>query len=108
MWKFQGKVHIQQDLDASSKQRLKTHCLYPNVEVPLQANGSVNILEVIKSTVCVFDNKIISFGSSRSYKNSKHLLINFKRNVEVPRESTYTTGSRCFFKTAVKDTLPLP
>lgn len=45
--------------------------LFPSVKnVPLQANGSVDILEVVKSTVCTFNWKTIALGSIRSYNTS--------------------------------------
>ncbi|RIB30489.1 hypothetical protein C2G38_2152406 [Gigaspora rosea] len=59
------------------------------VDVPLQADGSVDILETVKSTVRIFDQKIIALGSSCSYKSSNHLFVDSEQNVEVPRESTY-------------------
>src|SRR6266542_3238429 len=61
----------------------------PSIEVPLQANGTVNIFEVVKSVVCTFDPKTIALGSFRSYKNSNNLLIDSKQNIRVPRESVY-------------------
>jgi hypothetical protein len=57
--------------------------------VPLQSNGSVDVLEVVKSTVCTFNPKTIALGSSRSYKSLNHLLVDSKQNVKVPRESIY-------------------
>ena len=59
------------------------------MDVPLLVNGSVDIFEVVKSTVRSFDSKTIALGSSRSYKRSNHLLVDSKQNVKVPRESTY-------------------
>jgi hypothetical protein len=59
------------------------------MDVPLHTNGSVDVLEVVKSTVRTFNPKTIAFGSSRSYKSSNHLLVDCKQNVKVPRESTY-------------------
>jgi hypothetical protein len=55
----------------------------------MQANGSVDVLEVVKSTVRTFNPKTIALGSSRSYKSSNHLLVDCKQDVKVPRESTY-------------------
>ncbi len=57
--------------------------------MPLQANGSVNTLEVIKSAVCTFDQKTIALGFTRSYKCSNHLQVEAKCNECVPRESVY-------------------
>ena len=59
------------------------------MDVPLHTNGSVDVFEVVKSTVRTFNPKTIAFRSSRSYKSSNHLLIDCKQNVKVPRESTY-------------------
>ncbi|CAG8455397.1 15864_t:CDS:2 [Funneliformis caledonium] len=47
--------------------------------VPLKANGSLDILEVIKSAVHIFDKDTIEIGSSRSYKSSKHLRIDYEQ-----------------------------
>src|SRR5208282_6752210 len=67
----------------------ETSWFYPNIEVPLQANGGVNTLEIIKSTVRTFDQKTIALGSTRSYKCSNHLQVEAKCNECVPRESVY-------------------
>ena len=79
-------------VDSSSKKQ----CVVPNISffcpdvgVPLQANGSVDVLEVVKSTVRIFNPKTIALGSSRSYKSSNYLLVDSKQNVKVPRESIY-------------------
>ncbi|CAJ0842628.1 15203_t:CDS:2 [Entrophospora sp. SA101] len=63
--------------------------LFPNEDVPMQANGSVNILEVVKSVVRTFDKNTIAQGSFRSYKSSNHLCIDSKKRAKVPRESVY-------------------
>ena len=63
--------------------------LCPDTDIPLRPNGSVDVLEVIKSAVCLFNKKTISLGSSRSFKNSNYLVVDSKQNVKVPRESTY-------------------
>ncbi|CAG8688489.1 12982_t:CDS:2, partial [Funneliformis caledonium] len=55
-------------------------CFYPDIDVPLRGNGSVNTLEVIKSAVCTFDQKTIALGSTRSYKCSNHLQVESKCN----------------------------
>ncbi|RIB00565.1 hypothetical protein C2G38_2129665 [Gigaspora rosea] len=59
------------------------------MNVPLQANGGVNTLEIIKSAVRVFDQKTIALGSTRSYKCSNHLQVESKCDECVPRESVY-------------------
>lgn len=74
---------------SSKKQCIGLDCFCPDMDVPLQVNGSVDILEVVKSTVRTFDPKTIALGSSRSYKSSNHLLVDSKQNAKVPRESTY-------------------
>ncbi|CAG8787293.1 5027_t:CDS:2, partial [Racocetra persica] len=78
-------------ISSSKKQRIVPDIsrFCPDAEVPLQANGSVDVFEVVKSTVRIFDSKTIALGSSRSYKRSNHLLVDSKPNVKVPRESTY-------------------
>ncbi|CAG8515708.1 8397_t:CDS:2 [Funneliformis caledonium] len=76
-------------INTSAKKQYIESCFCPSVDVPLQADGSVDILETVKSTVHVFDQKIITLGSSRSYKSSNHLLVDSEQNVEVPRESLY-------------------
>jgi hypothetical protein len=62
---------------------------YPDIDLPLQANRTVDVFEIIKSTVRTFDPKTIALGSTRSYKTSSHLRVDSKCNVYVPRESTY-------------------
>jgi len=52
--------------------------------LPLQANGTVDILEVTKSAVRTFDQRTIFLGSTRSYKSSNHLLVNCETNVKFP------------------------
>ena len=64
-------------------------CFCPNIDVPLQVNGSVDIFKIVKSAVCSFDQKTIAFGSFRSYKSSNHLLVDSEQNAKVPQESTY-------------------
>ncbi|CAG8496825.1 7051_t:CDS:2 [Funneliformis mosseae] len=96
LWRKNIKERKRQRESASTNSSSKKQCVVPeiscfcpSVDVPLQANGSVDILETVKSTICVFDRKIISLGSSRSYKSSNHLLVDSEQNVKVPRESTY-------------------
>ncbi|CAG8703618.1 14050_t:CDS:1, partial [Gigaspora rosea] len=64
-------------------------CFCPSVDVPLQANGFVNTLEVLKSAVRTFDQKTIALGSTRSYKYSNNLQVDSKCNESVPRECVY-------------------
>ena len=40
-------------------------CFVPDEDVPLKANGSLGILEEIKSAVHTFDKDTIEIGSSR-------------------------------------------
>ncbi|CAG8657761.1 19432_t:CDS:2, partial [Racocetra fulgida] len=63
-------------IDAPTKKQCvvpETSWFCPDMNVPLQANGGVNTLEIIKSAVRVFDQKTIALGSTRSYKCSNHL-----------------------------------
>ncbi|KAF0484103.1 P-loop containing nucleoside triphosphate hydrolase protein [Gigaspora margarita] len=67
----------------------RNKCFCPSVDLPLQANGFVNTLEVLKSAVRAFDQKTVALGSTRSYKCSNHLQVDSKCNENVPRESVY-------------------
>ncbi|CAG8453531.1 10787_t:CDS:2, partial [Racocetra fulgida] len=49
-------------------------CFFPDIDIPLRANGLVDVLEVIKSAVRTFDQKTIALGSSRSYKTVLELI----------------------------------
>ena len=60
-----------------------------SADIPLRDDGSIDILEILKTAVCDFDQGIISLGSSRSYKSSNHLYVNSEHYIKVPRESTY-------------------
>ncbi|RIB17010.1 hypothetical protein C2G38_2038091 [Gigaspora rosea] len=60
-----------------------------SIDVPLRKNGSINILEVLKVVVHEFDQGTIALGSTRSYKNSNHMYVDFEHHNKVPRESTY-------------------
>ena len=60
-----------------------------SADIPLRGDGSIDILEILKTAVCDFDQGIISLGSSRSYKSSNHLYVNSEHYIKVPRESTY-------------------
>ncbi|CAG8622975.1 9202_t:CDS:2 [Funneliformis mosseae] len=48
------------------RHRHQMTCFVPDEDVPLKANGSLDILEVIKSAVHTFDKDTIEIGSSRS------------------------------------------
>ncbi|CAG8780097.1 23248_t:CDS:2, partial [Gigaspora rosea] len=79
-------------IDSSNKrQRIDKEmgCLSLNIEVPTRVDGSVNILEVLKSAVRMFHQKTISLGSIRSYKRSNHLNVDSEQKAKVPRESVY-------------------
>ncbi|CAG8731183.1 1920_t:CDS:2, partial [Racocetra persica] len=87
-----GKRQRESDIiDAPAKKQYvpDINCFCPSVDVPLQANGFVNTLEVLKSAVRTFDQKTIALGSTRSYKCSNHLQVDSKCNESVPRESVY-------------------
>ena len=58
-------------------------------DIPFRNDGSVDILEILKTAVRDFDQGIIALGSSRSYKSSNHLYVNSEHYIKVPRESTY-------------------
>jgi len=58
-------------------------------DIPFQNDGSVNILEILKTAVRDFDQSIIALGSSHSYKSSNHLYVNSEHYIKVSRESTY-------------------
>jgi len=60
-----------------------------SADIPLQNNGSIDILEILKTAVRDFDQGIISLSSFRSYKSSNHLYVNSEHYIKVPRESTY-------------------
>ncbi|KAF0401848.1 P-loop containing nucleoside triphosphate hydrolase protein [Gigaspora margarita] len=79
-------------IDSSNKrQRLDKEmgCLSLNIDVPTRVNGSINILEVLKSAVRMFHQKTISLGSIRSYKRSNRLNVGSEQKAKVPRESVY-------------------
>src|SRR3954471_22358268 len=60
-----------------------------SIDIPFQNDGSVDILEILKTAVRNFDQGIIALGSSHSYKSSNHLYVNSEHYIKVPRESTY-------------------
>jgi hypothetical protein len=60
-----------------------------SADIPFQNDGSVDILEILKTAVRDFDQGIIALGSFRSYKSSNHLYVNSEHYIKVPRESTY-------------------
>jgi len=60
-----------------------------SADISLWSDGSINILEILKTVIRDFDQDIISLGSSRSYKSSNHLYVNSEHYIKVLRESTY-------------------
>src|SRR5436305_9463948 len=60
-----------------------------SADILLQGDGSIDILEILKTAVRNFDQGIISLDSFRSYKSSNHLYVNSEHYIKVPRESTY-------------------
>ncbi|CAJ0768904.1 6736_t:CDS:2 [Entrophospora sp. SA101] len=66
-------------------------CFLPDEDVPLRANKTVDILEVVNLAVRTLDQKTIALGSTRAYKNSNNLRVDSKFNEKVPRESVYDT-----------------
>jgi hypothetical protein len=59
------------------------------VDIPLRNNGSIDVLNILKTAVRDFDQGTIALGSSRSYKSSNHIYVNSEHFIKVPRESTY-------------------
>src|SRR4051794_819622 len=60
-----------------------------STDIPFRNDGSVDILEILKTAVRDFDQGIIALRSSCSYKSSNHLYVNSEHYIKVPRESTY-------------------
>ena len=55
----------------------------------MRDNSSIDILEILKTAVCDFDQGIIALNSSHSYKSLNHLYVNSEHYIKVLRESTY-------------------
>ncbi len=72
-----------------AKKRSISKVLDVSADIPLRSDGSIDILEILKTAVRDFDQGIISLGSSRSYKSSNHLYVNSEHYIKVLRESTY-------------------
>ena len=72
-----------------AKKRSISKVLDAPADIPFRNDGSVDILEILKTAVRDFDQGIIALGSSRSYKSSNHLYVNSEHYIKVPRESTY-------------------
>ena len=72
-----------------AKKRSISKVLDVSADIPLRGDGSIDILEILKTAVRDFDQGIISLGSSRSYKSSNYLYMNSEHYIKVPRESTY-------------------
>ena len=72
-----------------AKKRSISKVLDVSADIPLRGDGSIDILEILKTAVRDFDQGIISLGSSRSYKSSNHLYVNSEHYIKVLRESTY-------------------
>jgi hypothetical protein len=60
-----------------------------SADIPFRNDGSVDILEILKTAVWDFDQGIIALGFSHLYKSSNHLYVNSEHYIKVPRESTY-------------------
>jgi hypothetical protein len=71
-----------------AKKRSISKVLDAPADIPFRDDGSVDILEILKTAVCDFDQGIIALGSSRSYKSSNYLYVNSEHYIKVPREST--------------------
>ena len=63
--------------------------------LPCHLDSSLNVLKVLELTVPELDAEIIAQGSTRSYKSSKHLYVDSKHAVPVPRESVYDAEIYC-------------
>ncbi|CAG8650478.1 20555_t:CDS:2, partial [Cetraspora pellucida] len=72
-----------------AKKRSISKVLDASADIPFQNDGSVDILEILKTAVRDFDQGIIALGSSYSYKSSNHLYINSEHYIKVTRKSTY-------------------
>ncbi|CAG8649183.1 39560_t:CDS:2, partial [Gigaspora margarita] len=65
-------------IDSSNKRQHIDHqmsCLCLNIDVPSRTDGSVNILEILKSAIRMFDQNTIALGSIHSYKSSNRLNV---------------------------------
>ncbi|CAG8707967.1 2270_t:CDS:1, partial [Funneliformis caledonium] len=78
------------DLISTSFNIPEMTCFVTDEEVTLQADGSLDILEVKSLLKQSFDKEIIEIGSSRSYKNSKHLCIDYEQYLGKVSDERYT------------------
>ncbi|CAG8608042.1 25139_t:CDS:2 [Gigaspora margarita] len=64
-------------VSSNKRQRIdhQMSCLCLNIDVPSRTNGSVNILEILKSAIRIFDQNTIALGSIHSYKSSNRLNV---------------------------------
>ncbi|KAI1302992.1 hypothetical protein EDD11_005445 [Mortierella claussenii] len=60
----------------------------PNIPPPLRSDGSLDVLEVIKSALRLFDKDLISRAHELSYKEA-HVVVDKGKKQRVPRESIY-------------------
>ncbi|KAI1314589.1 hypothetical protein EDD11_001972 [Mortierella claussenii] len=60
----------------------------PNISPPLRSDGSLDILEVIKSALQIFDKDLISQAHESLYKEA-HVVVDKAKKRRVPRESVY-------------------
>jgi len=72
-----------------AKKRSISKVLDVSADIPLRDDSSIDILEILKTTVRDFNQGIIALDSFRSYKSSNHLYVNSEHYIKVPRESTY-------------------
>ena len=72
-----------------AKKRSISKVLDVSADISLRSNGSIDILEILKTAVRDFDQGIISLGSFRSYKSFNHLYVNSEHYIKVPKESIY-------------------
>ncbi|PKB94522.1 hypothetical protein RhiirA5_438576 [Rhizophagus irregularis] len=73
----------------TTRKRKMDNIMEISLPLPRNSDSSLNILKILELTIPELDAEIISQGSTRSYKSSKHLYVDSKRAVPVFRESVY-------------------
>ncbi|CAG8459573.1 20567_t:CDS:2 [Racocetra persica] len=71
------------------RQHITLESFFPEVDISLRINKSMDILGIVKQAFCFFNQNTIAQESSRPYKSSNNLLVDSKPNMNVPRESVY-------------------
>ncbi|CAG8628677.1 4069_t:CDS:2, partial [Funneliformis caledonium] len=72
-----------------AKKRSISKILDVFADILLRDDSSINILKILKTAVCDFDQGIIALGSFYSYKSSNHLYVNSEHYIKVSKKSTY-------------------